>query len=91
MATKSDNVKPFPENSKRKDETRLQIILSKRSMDKLDNLKDKLDTASRAEVIRLSLGILDYIVDKSLDGNRILVENRDGSMQEIAIVEPLIK
>ena len=64
-------------------EVRVQLILSSRSIERLDSLKRELDASSRAEVLRISLGLLEKVKKEISDGAKIISINENGEKKEI--------
>lgn len=64
------------------EKTRVQFDFTPDSLEQLDSLKGRLKASNRAEVIRNSLRVLQWLIDTLRDGGRILVE-RDGEVQSV--------
>ena len=78
-----NSVIPKKKSKKNVGEARLQIIISRQSLERLDRLKDKIDAASRAEVMRLALSTLDHLINQIDEGNKILLQDQEGNTHEI--------
>lgn len=69
--------------SAKPDEVRVQLILSSKSVDRLDKLKESLDAASRAEVLRMSLGLLEKVMSEIDENRKIIVIDKSGNQKEL--------
>lgn len=62
----------------------IQFNFSEQAYDRLTALKVELDAPSKTEVIRLALGVLEWIVDELKQGNKILVEREPDKAIELS-------
>ena len=62
---------------------RVQLDFSAEALDRLDLLMEKMDAASRAEVVRHALGLLDWMVDRLTDGHRIMLKKTTGQAEAV--------
>lgn len=62
---------------------RVQLDFSKDALKELDILQEKLHATSRAEVIRNALGVLKWATNHIIEGNKIVVEKKDGERVEV--------
>ncbi|MGA1867982.1 MAG: hypothetical protein ACMUJM_05475 [bacterium] len=67
-----------------KDKIRVQFDMSKESVEKLDNLCSKLSAPSRAQVVKMALGILHILVEEFKDKGVLYLE-RNGEKTQIII------
>ncbi|HMV69519.1 MAG TPA: hypothetical protein PKA64_21935, partial [Myxococcota bacterium] len=75
-----DTVEPQP------DRALLELDLSRRATDRIDQLIPRLRAASRADVIRRALQLLDYLVDQEDQGATITVTSRDGRRRDRLVI-----
>jgi hypothetical protein len=64
------------------DKSRVQFDFTPEALQTLDKLKDRLNVKTRADVVRYSLRILDWVLSTLESDAKILVE-KDGRQQEI--------
>jgi hypothetical protein len=60
--------------------TRVQLDLSPRAVERLNDLKDKTEAASYAEVIKNALKLYDGIISEIESGNEFLTRDKNGTM-----------
>lgn len=70
------------------EKSRVQFDFTAEALQTLDGLKDRLNVSTRADVIRYSLRVLDWVLSTIESNGKILVE-KDGRQQEI--VFPFIR
>jgi len=70
------------------EKSRVQFDFTPEALQTLDKLKSRLNVSTRADVIRYSLRVLDWVLSTIESNAKILVE-KDGRQQEI--VFPFIK
>jgi metal-responsive CopG/Arc/MetJ family transcriptional regulator len=68
---------------------RVQLDMSVKTLEFLDNLKEKTLCASRAEVIRNAIISYDLLVDHTFDDNEVILRHSSGN--ETKLLLPLIK
>ena len=66
---------------------RVQLDFSEAAFNELNRLQEELEASSRAEVVRHALATLRWFVSEVSKGNRILVQEGNGS-RTIEIVAP---
>jgi hypothetical protein len=64
------------------EKTRVQFDFTPEALQTLDRLKGRLNVSTRADVIRYSLRVLDWVLSTTESNAKILVE-KDGRQQEI--------
>jgi metal-responsive CopG/Arc/MetJ family transcriptional regulator len=72
----------------RKQIKRVQLDMSEEAFQFLDSLKEKTNSASRAEVIKNAIFYYNYLVEEILKENQIVV--RDNTGKEANLVVPVI-
>jgi hypothetical protein len=70
------------ENVKQAGKTRVQLDLQPRSMAMLNELKEKTDAASYAEVFKNAMKLYDGIIAEIERGNTFLIRDADGKVTE---------
>lgn len=65
--------------------TRVQLEMPPQAMERLQRLKDHMEAASYAEVIRNSLRVLEALVDEYEQGSEFSVRRKDGQIQAYKI------
>jgi len=65
--------------------TRVQLEMPPQAMERLQRLKDRMEAASYAEVIRNSLRVLEALVDEYEQGSEFSVKRKDGQIQAYKI------
>lgn len=65
------------------DKYRVQFDFTAEAFAELQSLKDRLGAASRAEAVRMALGVLRWVLEQQSSGRKILVEKTDGEQQEV--------
>ena len=74
--------------------TRLQFILSKNAVDRLDRIKERVDPSTRTEVIRSSLQLFEAVIQELDNGGELLIKDADGVTSQFRvnlIYEPSIR
>ncbi len=67
---------------------RIQMDMTPKAASRLDELGKQLDVASRAEVVRRSLGMLEWVLHKMNTGSTIYLENeKNGDRCQVVIPE----
>ncbi|MGH8487368.1 MAG: hypothetical protein ACREXS_00445 [Gammaproteobacteria bacterium] len=61
--------------------TRLQIVLGQNSVRRLDEMKEFVEPSTRSEVFRVSLRVLDDIVEELKKGNEFLIRDKNGNIR----------
>ena len=56
---------------------KVQLEMDKRSVEKLDEIRDRISAPSRADVVRHALGLYQWVLSRVNDGARVIVE-QDG-------------
>lgn len=64
------------------EKTRVQFDFTQEALQTLDRLKGRLNVGTRADVVRYSLRVLDWVLSTTESNAKILVE-KDGRQQEI--------
>ena len=62
---------------------RVQFDFTIEAYNELQALKERLRASSRAEAVRIALGVLRWVLEQHSAGNKILVEKQDGNLQEV--------
>jgi hypothetical protein len=60
--------------------TRVQLELPPQAMERLQRLKDKIEAASYAEVIRNALRVFEALANEHEQGAEFLVKRKDGTV-----------
>lgn len=79
------------ENKKENKEYRVQLDFSEDAFRELNELQKQLSASSRAEVIRNALGVLRWVARHLLEGNKIVVETKEGKRVEVDFPFLLLK
>jgi hypothetical protein len=58
--------------------TRLNLVLPQRTVDRLDNLREKTEAVSYVEIVKNALKAYEVLVDEFIAGNEILSRGKDG-------------
>lgn len=58
------------------DEKRIQLNISKRGLEEINELKERLNLTSMADVIRSSLKLAKYLELEKKAGNEIIIRNK---------------
>ncbi|MBI2683341.1 MAG: hypothetical protein HYX26_09045 [Acidobacteriales bacterium] len=61
---------------------RVQFDFTEKALQELDRLKNALQVSSRADVVRFSLRIMQWMTQELGSGSRLMVE-RDGTLHEV--------
>ncbi len=88
-ATKDDSNKVVARAGKKKiseDLVRFQVVLTQDSLDRLDVVKERVNAATRAEVLRNALRVYAMIVDEISNGNEVLIKEKNGDIAKIRLV-----
>jgi len=62
----------------------VQFNFSQDAYQELSGLKERLGVTSKTEVVRLSLGVLSWVVEELENGNKILAQREPGKAVELA-------
>ena len=62
---------------------RVQLDFSEEAFEELNSLQEKTNASSRAEVVRNALGVLKWATKNLREGNKIVVERKDGTHVEV--------
>lgn len=65
---------------------RFQLEFDQRSAARLEHLQSRLEAASRAEVIRRALALLDLASQAEARGEKLCVLSKDGTCREFSLV-----
>ena len=68
------------ERKARVSKTRVQLDLSPRAVERLNELKDKTEAASYAEVVKNALKLYDGMISEVEKGNEFLTKDKDGAI-----------
>jgi hypothetical protein len=68
---------------KREKKYRVQLDFSEEAFEELNKLQKKLDSSSRADVVRNALGVLRWVIKHVDEGDKIFTERSDGSRTEV--------
>jgi hypothetical protein len=74
--------KTAKENGKQTGKSRVQLDLQPRTMAMLNELKEKTDSASYAEVFKNAMKLYDGIITEIERGNTFLIRDSDGKVSE---------
>jgi hypothetical protein len=69
----------------RKTTRRAQLELAEKSMERLEDLKDKTKATSYAEVVKNALRLYESMILKHAEGNRFLLKNSQGVVTEYEV------
>jgi predicted DNA-binding protein len=72
-------------DEKQKTSTRVQLELPPKTMQRLENLKEKLEATSYAAVIKNALNLYALLLDEEENGKTICVKDYDGEITEYKI------
>ncbi len=61
---------------------RIQFNFTKEALEELDELKESAFAPSRAEVIRWGLRLVQWVIEQSRNGTKIIIE-KDGALREV--------
>ena len=53
---------------------------------RLDDLQERMDSASLTEVVRRAIQLLDLVSERQSKGSKIIIQGQDGKEEEIRIV-----
>ena len=73
--------------SDREKKTRVQFDFGPTAIARLDALKDKMETASYAEVLRNALKIYDWLVNEAGEEARVVVRKPDGTTELVKVFQ----
>lgn len=62
---------------------RVQLDFSEEAFNELEEMQKRLHASSRAEVLRLGLGLLRWLESHINEGHKIKVEKREGELTEV--------
>jgi hypothetical protein len=65
------------------DKARVQFDFSKQSLDKLDEIVEKVNASTRAEVIRRALTLFTEILAAEKRGAKVLLREQDGTLIQL--------
>jgi hypothetical protein len=65
---------------------RIQLDFAPDALNRLERLQHKLEAASRAEVIRRALGLLEWVINHEEEGERLLLERKDGMIVPVLLL-----
>lgn len=66
--------------------TRLQFDFTQEAVDHLEELRSRMDAASKAEVVRRALRLLDYAVTSSSRGGELVLRDENGKESILRLV-----
>ncbi len=66
---------------------RLQLMMSPKSMRRIEDLMERTEAASMAAVVRRAVEIYGHCVDQSLGGNKVMLKDHSGMLWELVLVE----
>jgi len=69
----------------KKNISRVQLDMSEEALTFLKNLKEKTESASRAEVIKNAIIYYDMLVEHALNKDDILIRTKDGNETKLAL------
>lgn len=75
-----------PEKSKTPPKTRLNLDLTPKVRERLDDLQAKTDASSLVEVIRRALAVYDMFLDHERNGGKTVLQNADGSREIVKLL-----
>jgi metal-responsive CopG/Arc/MetJ family transcriptional regulator len=64
---------------------RVQLDLPEKSMQRLQDLKEKTESSSYAEVIKNALRLYDAVIEEVESGNTFLVKDSSGLLKEYVV------
>jgi len=70
---------------------RVQFDFTIEAYNELQALKERLRASSRAEAVRIALGVLRWVLEQHSAGNKILVEKQNGDQQEVVFPFPKVE
>ena len=65
---------------------RFQVVLTQDSLERLDVVKERVNAATRAEVLRNALRVYAMIVDEINNGSEVLIKEKNGDIAKIRLV-----
>ena len=71
-----------------KDKIRVQFDMGKKTVEKLDKMRDQIASPSRAHVVKIALALLETIMEEG--GEKNLYLEKDGKKQHIVIPDLII-
>lgn len=69
----------------KKKTTRVQLELPGKSMARLNELKEKTEAVSYAEVLKNALRLYESVISQYEDGKRLCLKDKDGNLTEYEI------
>ncbi|MGA1841954.1 MAG: hypothetical protein ACMUIU_15150 [bacterium] len=84
MTKKEARSEDFKKTMNNQGRVRVQFDMTKKTVDQLDLLRDKINSSSRAYVVRKALSLFDWIIEKVEEGYDIYLE-KDGEREKIVI------
>jgi hypothetical protein len=69
--------------AKKEDKYRVQLDFCEEAFHELNGLQKKIHASSRAEVVRNALGVLRWVTNHLIAGNKIVVEKADGTRSDV--------
>jgi len=64
---------------------RLNLVIPDRAMERLEWLRQQTDAASHTEVIRQALFVYEQLVERALDGSKLMEKTARGELLPLAI------
>lgn len=64
---------------------RMEFDFTKSAADKLEELLERMDAGSRAEVVRRALSLLDYATGEEAQGSRVIIRRPDGDEHVVLV------
>ncbi len=72
-------------NKTKNGKERLNLVVSRRTQNRLNELKDKTDSATYAEVFKNALRLYDALIEEAEKGNEFLVRDDEGHITSYKI------
>jgi hypothetical protein len=63
----------------------VQVRMREDTLDQLDDIKNKVNAASRSDAVRRAVGLTDILISEIYKGKRILLEDKKGRQTQIFI------
>jgi len=73
----------FSEKNIMAEQNRVQFDFTDEALLELDSLKQAVGVKTRAEVVRYSLRLMQWLIQQIQQGGRILVQRRDGQVEGV--------
>lgn len=65
---------------------RINLVVSTRTRSRIEELQERLDSATLAEVIKTSVHLLDVVTERQIAGDKFILHKKDGSETELTFI-----